>query len=713
MSHRFTLLTLLLGLLLVGCDLTDEADPTPTPFQSIAELIVDGQRFSTLEAALTAAGLVEALETGDFTLFAPDDAAFSALVAATGDGTSSILDSLLVTNEDGSLARAEALSDLLTFHVVPGRFEAASLSDGQMLPTLEGGMLEVRIVDGTVYVGGAPVVTTDTPATNGVVHSIGQVLTGTLDIVTFAALSPNFESLVGQLAEAELVDDLQVDGPLTVFAPTEGAVEGTTAFAADEASLTEARQTDVLLYHVVGGQAAEAFDVSGSVMLPTLDGESVTLTAGEEGAVTVNAGVNVIASYTFSNGVVHAIDQVLLGALNITERAVLTPSLSTLVGALVSNELDDDLATDGPFTVFAPSDAAFTAIQTGEAGDFLSKILTYHVVPGEFRAADLSDGQMLTTLNGASIDVAVNADGVFVDGVPVSTANVAVENGVVHLIDTVLLGGLNLVERAIVTPGLDALVGALGTANLVDALLDDGPFTVFAPTDEAFGGIQVGDATDAGLLPTILTYHVVPGNFPAGALEDGDVLNTLAGQQLTVTTNEDGEVFVNGVEVTAANNFVTNGVVHVIDGVLQENLNVVERAIVTPGLDDLVDAVVDTGLADALATTPNITVFAPTDAAFAAAREALGDAFPEGKALADVLLYHVVPAQDGAPVEAGDITDGLMVPTLLDGSMITFGLSDGTVLVNPSADGAQAQVAIPNVRTTNGIVHVISGVLLP
>ncbi|MEM8556836.1 MAG: fasciclin domain-containing protein [Bacteroidota bacterium] len=730
MSHRLSHILAALALLavvLVGCDVSDDADPTPSPFQSVADIVQDAANFSTLKDALIVTDLLGALDDGqgEFTLFAPNDGAFAALGAATSDGTISILDVLLATEEDGSLTRGDTLSTLLTAHVVPGRFAAADLSDGQRLPTLQGRELVVRIVGGTVYIDGAPVVTTDTPATNGIVHGISKVITSPFDVVDFVSLAPNFTGLVGQLVEAGLVGALQVEtnASLTVFAPNDAATGASDAF--DEDDLPEDRQTNLLLYHVVAG-ATEAFDVNGSETLTTLDDdEPLLLAVDEEGIATVNAGVNVVASVTVANGVIHVVDQVLLGSLNVTERAGLTGDLDDLAEALDDAELAAALAGPGPFTVFAPNDDAFGNIDTRdvEQGGFLPKLLRYHVVPGKVTAAQLSDGQMLETLLGDELEVTVNATGVFVDGAAVALADVPVENGVIHVIDAVLLDALTIPERAIATPGLDELVDALTAADLVGALSAAGPFTVFAPDDEAFGAISTNSEPvtdiDTGVLTKILTYHVVPGRFNAAdlAMMGGQELETLQGERLTVTV--DGPVIrVDGVQVAAADNQTTNGVVHVIGGVLLSHLNVVERVIVTPSLGELEAEVINAGLAEALATSPNITVFAPDNDAFAAARTALGDNFPTGDALADVLSYHVLPAQNGAPVFAGDITDNLMVETLLKGQSLTFSLTDGVVFINPFTDMMgmqqfQARVTTPNVITSNGVVHLVDGVLLP
>ncbi|NJC27677.1 fasciclin domain-containing protein [Neolewinella antarctica] len=260
-----------------------------------------------------------------------------------------------------------------------------------------------------------------------------------------------------------------------------------------------------------------------------------------------------------------------------------------LRAALEQTDLDDVLDNvSGNFTVFAPTDAAFAAANIDAAGlaamdnDTLSNILLYHVLGARVLAADIAAGTSFpTTLNETGPDdaplslVLNNANGaVTVNGsTTVTTADVAADNGVIHIIDEVLMAQ-NIVQIAQDAPGLSTLVSSLGTASLVEALSDDGPFTVFAPTNAAFTAI---DSTVATLtvpeLTNILTYHVVNGNVRADGIPS--TANTLlAGEGLTfggtgnttITTTSDPA---QNVEISSANNIQgTNGVVHLIPTVL-------------------------------------------------------------------------------------------------------------------------------------------------
>merc|ERR1719469_1831873 len=259
------------------------------------------------------------------------------------------------------------------------------------------------------------------------------------------------------------------------------------------------------------------------------------------------------------NGVVHIIDAVLVPPKNIVQLAQATTDLSTLVAALTAAELVATLSGAGPFTVFAPTNAAFTAIDDvvtdllkAENKADLVNVLTYHVVPGKKMAADLSDGmELATVLADGKLSVAVAGDTVTIGGVAtVATADVEASNGVVHIINAVLVPP-NIVQLASATTDLSTLVAAVTVAELVDTLSGAGPFTVFAPTNAAFKAIQ--DTVDDLLKPAnkanlvnVLTYHVVSGLTLAADVSDGMELTTvMSGGKLSIAV-DGSTVTING-----------------------------------------------------------------------------------------------------------------------------------------------------------------------
>ncbi len=267
--------------------------------------------------------------------------------------------------------------------------------------------------------------------------------------------------------------------------------------------------------------------------------------------------------------------------------------------------------------------------------------------------------------------------------------------------------GRTITETAVATPQLSTLVAALETADLAVALEGTGPFTVFAPVNDAFDGLPAGvvnsllEAGNRESLQTLLRYHVVPGLFTASQLRDGDELITLTGERLAVAVSN-GVVTVDGVPVITADVEASNGVVHLIDGVLTEALDIVTIASLTPDLSTLVGAVQAAGLVTALGGD-NLTVFAPLNSAFAA----LGDAVPTDPAvLAQVLQLHVV----GARAPSSALSNGQDVASLL-GPNLRVGISaNGITITGPNNT---VNVVVTDVNGSNGVIHVIDGVLLP
>ncbi len=264
----------------------------------------------------------------------------------------------------------------------------------------------------------------------------------------------------------------------------------------------------------------------------------------------------------------------------ITQTAAATPTLSTLVTALQAAGLDQTLGGAGPFTVFAPVNAAFAAVPSDvvtrllETGNraILTKVLTFHVVPGRFTASQLTNGQQLTTVEGTQLTVTIAAGVVRINGAQVTTADVQASNGVVHLIDGVMLGSLDIVDQSIVR-GFSTLVSAATTAGLVGALRANSAtgLTVFAPTNAAFAAIPGGAPTNATTLGQVLQLHVVGAKALSTGLSNGQRVASLLGSNLTIGI-EGSTLRVTGPKNTAtvaARDVVAkNGVIHVIDAVL-------------------------------------------------------------------------------------------------------------------------------------------------
>lgn len=267
---------------------------------------------------------------------------------------------------------------------------------------------------------------------------------------------------------------------------------------------------------------------------------------------------------------------------DVVDVAVQAGRFKVLAAALDAADLVDDLQGPGPFTIFAPTDSAFAKLPAGTV-DFLLQpenkqalidILTYHVVPGEFFAVDVLAASQLDTLNGQRLDISLQAGLPFVDQAQIWVTDFAATNGVIHVIDEVLLPStLNVLETADAAGTFQTLLAAVDAADLTAALGTPGPFTVLAPTDDAFAALPAGLVADLlkpenkERLVAILTYHVIPDRvFSDEALAAGTV-STLQGQTVSFTQNMNG-AFVNGAQLLATDVDASNGVVHVIDAVL-------------------------------------------------------------------------------------------------------------------------------------------------
>lgn len=423
--------------------------------------------------------------------------------------------------------------------------------------------------------------------------------------------------------------------------------------------------------------------------------------------------------------------------LTIAETAAADEQFSILVAALDAAGLVETFADpEADFTVFAPTNAAFEVALTnlGISADdlladteLLTSILTYHVVAGSAPAEAIigADVPLFYTLEGSPIQANVVDGGVLLNrSINVVAADVQASNGVIHVIDAVLLppaieteAEANIVEIATEVGAFNTLLAAAVEAGLAEALSGEGPFTVFAPTDDAFAAyLEANELTaddllaDPVALRNILLYHVA-----LGALRSGDVV----GQESILMINGD-VLAVSDIPLTETLDVeASNGIIHVIDGVLIPPMaeEMVEEE--TPGtiaeiaagdeqFSTLVAALDAAGLVETVADPEGeFTVFAPTNAAFEAALAELGITAEDllaSEDLSNILLYHVVagavPAETVVTLEAA---------TTVQGSDVTITVTDaGEVFLNDTV-----QVIVTDVEASNGIIHVLDGVLLP
>ena len=401
---------------------------------------------------------------------------------------------------------------------------------------------------------------------------------------------------------------------------------------------------------------------------------------------------------------------------DIPTNAAATGDHDTLVAALSHVGLVATLQGSGPFTVFAPTDDAFANagidiadFNTQEEKDALTNILLYHVIDSEVASSAVTDGMTATMVNGDTASFTVADGKVSIGDASVTLADVPASNGVIHVIDTVLMPPQDITEIAQSTGIHNALVAAIVQADLLSTLQGDGPFTVFAPTDQAFidaeidlNALDTPEGKDA--LTNILMYHVVDGEVPSSAVTDCLETDALNSDPLSFSVGD--KVMVNDAIVTLADVPASNGVIHVIDKVLTPTktpTDIPRTAQCTGVHNTLVDAVLQAELLTILQGPGPFTLFAPTDQAFIDANIDLASLdTPEGRvSLTHILEYHLISGE----VLSSDLTDG-MVATAISGDELTVDLTSG-VKIN------EATVTNPDVATSNGVIHVIDKVLMP
>ena len=523
------------------------------------------------------------------------------------------------------------------------------------------------------------------------------------------------------IVAAGLDETLASEGPFTVFAPTDDAF-GLIPEDVIETLLADptGQLTQILLNHVVSGTALST-DLSDGMMITTLQGGEVSVTIAD-GMVMIGNATVIVADINADNGVVHVIDAVLIPSEDTSTVFDIIESSeahNTLETAIVAAELDETLASEGPFTVFAPTDDAFSLIPAdvietllADPMGMLTQILLNHVVSGVTMSTDLSDGMMIETLQGSEVMVSITDGVVMIGNAMVIAANIQASNGVVHVIDAVLVPEMptNTVFDIIANSDVhNTLETAIVAAGLDGTLASEGPFTVFAPTDDAFSLVPANIletllADPTGLLTQILLNHVVSGTALSTDLSNGMMIETLQGSEVMVSIT-DGVVMIDNATVIVADIVADNGVVHVIDAILQPEMptNTVFDIIANSDVHNTLEtAIVAAGLDGTLASEGPFTVFAPTDDAFSlipadVIATLLAD--PTGL-LTQILLNHVV----SGTTMSTDLSDGLMITTL-QGGEVMVSITDGVVMIG------NATVIVADIEADNGVVHVIDAVI--
>jgi transforming growth factor-beta-induced protein len=401
------------------------------------------------------------------------------------------------------------------------------------------------------------------------------------------ATSPNHTLLEAAIVQAGLVSALQnPSATLTVFAPDDQAFTNlATALGTNvNGLLALPNLQDILLYHVVGAVVPSSAVTNGVIVQPISPTNTLKVTATASGSVFVNHAQVTAVDLFAANGVVHVLNNVVLPVETVADVAI-DNGFTTLVAAVIQAELLPALTNPlGNFTVFAPNNDAFQDL-VDEIGitipellsiPELSEILLYHVLGTEIPSSAVTNGaivQPLSTLNTLKLTATTSGD-VFLNQAEVIAVDITASNGVVHVIDAVVLPIETVADLAI-DNGFSTLVAAVVKAELLPALSDPfSEYTVFAPTNQAFSDLATALNTDINgilALPNladVLLYHVVDGAVLSTQLTNGPV-ETLSGEDVIVSLASG--VKINDANVILADVEADNGVAHVLDKVLLES----------------------------------------------------------------------------------------------------------------------------------------------
>lgn len=389
---------------------------------------------------------------------------------------------------------------------------------------------------------------------------------------------------------------------------------------------------------------------------------------------------------------------------------------SLLVEAVVRADLAATLSGAGPFTVFAPTNAAFEALlETNPAWnsiddidvDVLTDVLLYHVVPANVPSSAIP----ARADSAADLTLFFDASAPSVNDASITATDIEASNGVIHVIDKVLLPPR--IPEAAGFAGLTGLVAAVEHAGAGPVLGANATYTVFAPSNDAFAqlasDLEIEAISDlpSDLVLSVLLYHGIDGGVLSGDVEAGiaeSLLNNDWQKGVSLFVGTQGGVSVNGAQVEIADIKTANGIVHVIDKVLLPPT--IADAAGLAGLTGLVGAIgassAEQVLLDVLSGDGALTVFAPTNEAFDDIADVIATLAPE--TITTVVQTHVIAGD--RPVYSDELESG-QVETA-SGASVTIDAGAGTV-----SWGNTANIAVTDIHTTNGVVHLIDAVLVP
>ena len=408
------------------------------------------------------------------------------------------------------------------------------------------------------------------------------------NIMQIMMVNQNFSTFQEMIIRTDLGDELSSDGPFTVFAPTNQAVDN---FLVDRGwtrqQLMESPQLrDMVLYHVLAGTLLTNQIPVGD--METLSPNQLISFSIENNAITINGNTNIATpDIGARNGVLHGINRVLLVPEDTTEDNSVIGVLSrdedfAMFGAAVEAGGLRDMLSTSSITLFAPTDNAFEAYleenemeweEFIENEALISSIILNHTLEGAVSISDLESGPVNSALN-RSLFISVG-DSIYLNGrARVLEGDIQAENGLIHKVDQLVRpASRNLSEFLTDQDDLTQLSAAVVRLGLVEELTTGGPYTLFAPNDEAFAaafeglGVNGLNEIEDAVLADIINYHLVPGYIFSTDMEEGQSFTSVQGEPLVVNPSQ-GSVANGTFQTGRINRLTTNGVVHVTNSVL-------------------------------------------------------------------------------------------------------------------------------------------------
>ncbi|XP_034024297.1 periostin, osteoblast specific factor b isoform X2 [Thalassophryne amazonica] len=499
---------------------------------------------------------------GSYTFFAPSNEAWDLLEDSVRNA--------LVSNVNLEMYNA------LQYHMANKRLLTKDLRNGMTVTSMYSdlGLHVNHYPNGVVTVNCARIIYGNQVATNGVVHVIDRVVSAVGRTIQDAVEVEDDLSTFSEVALASgLLEKLGQPGHYTLFAPTNEAFEKLGSGVLERLQSDKEVLQAFVNFHLLGSvQCSEAI-MSGS-SYETLEGNSIEIGCDGD-SLTVN-GIKMVRKKDIvtTNGVIHLIDQVLMPDSAKQVMELLGSSQSTFTDMVSDMGLSAEMQPETDYTLLAPLNAAFSDKVMSMDQRLLRIILQNHILKKKIMLGQLYNGQRLETIGGKLLRVFIYRTAVCIENSCLVRGSKEGSNGAVHLMRTLMKPAeKNMFEILTEDGGFRIFLSLMEAAGLTDLLEQEGDFTLFAPSDQAFASLSDSDLSllksDINALRTILLYHISNGVFIGGGLETGvtNLLKSLQGSNIKVIYANDS-MLVNSVKVPDSDTMATNGVIHFVNSLL-------------------------------------------------------------------------------------------------------------------------------------------------